>query len=60
MVIRAASCFSGVTPAQQSRRTEMSASGKAAFSSSALETTQMSVQRPISSIPISFSPPESW
>ena len=55
MVSRAASCFSGVTPAQQARLTEMAASGKLAFSSRALDTTQMSVHRPSSSI-CGFSP----
>ena len=59
MVVRAASCFSGVTPAQQSRRTEISASGKADFSTSALDTTQMSVHRPISSISTSSASPAS-
>ena len=45
MVVRAASWVSGVTPAQQALSTEISISGKFAFSISALDTTQMGVQR---------------
>ena len=45
----AGGCFSGVTPAQQAGSMEMTASGMVAFSSSALDATQMSVQRPTSS-----------
>ena len=50
MVSSAALCFSGVTPAQQEASTVIRTSGIAAFSSSALETTQISVQSPTSSI----------
>ena len=49
-VSRAARCFSGVTPAQQAASTESFVSGRYAFSSRALDTTQMSVQTPTSSI----------
>ena len=49
MVSRAARWVSGLTPAQQAASTEMGTSGNAAFSSSALLTTQISVQRPMSS-----------
>ena len=50
MVSSAARCFSGVTPAQQAESTLMGLSQKIAFKSSAFDTTQMSVHRPISSI----------
>ena len=42
----AAAWLSGVTPAQQEASTEMRTSGIIAFSSSALEITQMSVHSP--------------
>ena len=43
-------CRSGVTPAQQLSTTFISASGKNAFSKSAFEITQMSVQTPTRSM----------
>ena len=49
MVARAASWVAGVTPAQQALSTEISISGKFAFSIRALDTTQMSVHSPTSS-----------
>ena len=57
MVSRAASCFSGVTPAQHAESTVMGASGNAAFSSRALLTTQISVQSPMTSS-VNFSSPQ--
>ena len=50
MVSRAASCFAGVTPAQQEASQEMGVSGRVALISRALDTTQISVHRPTSSI----------
>ena len=47
MVARAASWVAGLTPAQQEASTAMGTSGKLAFSSRALLTTQMSVHRPM-------------
>lgn len=46
MASRARRWLSGVTPAQQEESTAMSASGKAARSSMALEMTQISVHSP--------------
>lgn len=59
MVVRAASWVSGVTPAQQVLSTEISISGKFAFSISALDTTQMSVHSPTSST-VKFYPAAAW
>ena len=47
MAARAFRWLSGVTPAQQPASTTISASGKNALASSALEMTQISVQRPM-------------
>ena len=52
MVSSAASCFSGVTPAQSDGLSRMGTSGSDAFASSALLTTQMSVQSPQNSIDV--------
>ena len=58
MTVRAASCEAGLTPAQQAASTEMGSSGIAALSSSAFDTTQISVHRPTSST--DSSPPDSY
>ena len=50
MASNALSWLSGVTPAQQEESTLIGVSGTVAFKSNALEMTQISVQRPISSI----------
>ena len=49
MAFKAFSWLSGVTPAQQEAVTLTGSSGKNAFNTIALEMTQISVQRPISS-----------
>lgn len=55
IVHNAASWLSGVTPAQQDESTQTGSSGAYALTRSALDTTQISVQRPIISTP-SYSP----
>ena len=60
IVVSAALWLSGVTPAQQAASTRISASGKCALSSSAFDTTQISVQSPISSMQNGASPTASW